>query len=328
MNKVCFFILYFILEGCGSQGTSKSENQGENFCDYLQESSLALAIYNCQGSKIPDQEVNSSTVAWLTLDSRDANHIKFNGIARVGNCTGALIETGGTGQAPAYLLTAAHCIEYQGGYFPPQGVFFDISVSPLSVYFNYYADLILEDNLMTEVVKKVKYATMDNQDIALLELDTTLVTLKEKGIHAYKISESLPQEGNLVKLIGVPITGVSQLGIRKAVCRFGKKVSLREKDFSFSHSYRHHCSSVGGSSGSPLFDFYSSEIIAVNNTAVNDTSLGQEPCSLNRPCEVQDGENKVVAIEENYAQVANLFANCFDSNGFFSEELETCSLSN
>ncbi len=318
--------LCFIALSCGTSNITSDDLAGENFCHYLDQEGLSLAVSDCQGNKIFDRDVNSNRVAWLTLSSNKADHLRYNGVGRVGNCSGALLDTGVSEGAPAYFLTAAHCLDYQGGYFPSQGVFTDILVSSSVVQFNYYMDVVSADQTLSESVKKITFATMENNDLAILELSSSLEDLKNKGLKAYKISSKAPHKGQLVKLVGVPLSGVTSLGLRKAVCRIGKQVFLEEGDFSFPQSYRHRCSSVGGVSGSPLFDFDSLEIIAVNNTGVNDNSQGQGPCTLNRPCEVKPNGEKSVESLENYGQPVYSLASCFTSSGIFDLNQSNCSL--
>ena len=128
----------------------------------------------------------------------------------------------------------------------------------------------------------------------------------------------------MIEIIGMPQSGVQKLGLRKTVCKLGEQVSVQEGRYAFSQSYRHRCSIVGGNSGSAVFSRENYEIVAVNNTAVNDNSIGQEACSLNRPCEITKSGEKNVYYKENYAQPVIHLKKCFNAEGIFDKELTNC----
>ncbi len=69
------------------------------------------AIYDRQGRKLPDREVNSNRVNWQLLTTETDK--KYNGIGLIdldyGVCTGFAIAVGNNFKSPAYVLTNAHC---------------------------------------------------------------------------------------------------------------------------------------------------------------------------------------------------------------------------
>ena len=293
------------------------------------------SIYDQDGNKLPDTMVNDSKVDWYTVKDDDPNN--YSGVGRYGNCSASLIETGGNGEAPAYIITNGHCVGSsllsEVGYVydvNPRDLTSDHSVSTYkNMSFLYYKDYNTEDYL-TIGDKRVVFASMDKTDIAIVELNASLEFLKEvKNIDAYTLATVRPNLCLPIINVGVPLTGMhsSNYGLRKSECFRGSTVALREGPYKFSDSFRHRCSIVGGNSGSPLFDANSNHIIGLVNTAVNDNTSQQENCSLNRPCEIQD-QNNSVKNNENYAQYVDFIAECFDTQGKFDKNLDTCGINN
>ena len=94
---------------------------------------LPSAIFNCQGSEIPDFEVNTEEVAWVILNEQE--HAKYNGLGRFGGCSGTLIEPATiVDSSPAYIITNGHCI---GIKMSPTGSIFDLELDKTMI-FKYY----------------------------------------------------------------------------------------------------------------------------------------------------------------------------------------------
>ncbi|MBC62211.1 MAG: hypothetical protein CMP11_07110 [Zetaproteobacteria bacterium] len=321
--KVLLMAIPFVFS-CGNENSAISDDPASDlFCNLMEETLSSGAIYNCSNEKIPDSQVGSEDVAWLKLSYNNESHKFYNGVGRYGTCTGALIETNGNDSSPAYILTNGHCL---GKLLPEEGVLFDKFIENKLMLFNTFYDSTGEQ--FSYSTQKIKYATMDKNDIAIIELEgVTLGTLKQLGFNAYEISQEEPLAGILIENVGIPATGLSssEKVLRKSVCTLNGTVNVQEGVYNFATSYKHNCSIVGGSSGSPIFNRQTHEIIAVNNTTVNDSAGNQEDCSINKPCEIIDQSIKT-NVFSNYAQPVWFLSSCFTDEGVFDRLLESCSL--
>jgi V8-like Glu-specific endopeptidase len=293
----------------------------------LGSNSAQAAIYDKNGNKIPDAEVNSSEVNWELLSAEQGR--TYNGVGSLENqekgfCTAFFLNTGGEGNAPAYAITNGHC--YGISFFPTSKEIIVNRSSSMVLKFNYFVNE--ETRVRPVLVRRVVYATLKNTDIAILELDTTFKQLVREGFTPLNMDSVPPTVGEPVQVIGIPVSGVnpSLSFLHKVVCEVGDTVSIREDVYQLDTSIRHHCSVVGGMSGSPMISFKSNQVVAIVNTAVNDEALTQPECSLNRPCELSNDGKVATFPKENYAQRVNNVLSCFDQKGIFNLNLSSCNL--
>lgn len=286
-------------------------------------SSLNLStIFDRSGFKLPDSDVNSAEVNWLILNGD--KHSFFNGVGRYGNCTGTLIDSSELATAPAYVITNGHCVSTS--LISESGVLLNQPEdSSKRMIFHYYKGFTSET---VEIVrnKEITFASMDQTDAAIVELNITLTELKAKGICPFQISSSKPATGQKVQVVGVPLTGMnaSNYGLRLSNCQIGETVAIREGNYSFPVSFRHRCSIVGGSSGSPVFETETYSIVGLVNTAVEDSALNNENCTLSKPCEVSSDGDISINTDDNYGQTIEYLSGCFDELGVFNHELNSC----
>lgn len=284
-------------------------------------------IFDRNGNKLPDTEVNSSKVNWELLSVKNSR--KYNGIgllerSGVGFCTAFFIDTKGEGQIPAYAVTNGHC--YDGSNFlNPEEIRLN-QPSHLIFKLNYFKDGV--NRVRSVSVRRTVYATMKGTDITILELATPFKQLVREGFSPLKIDEVSAPLGEPIEIIGIPLTGMesSQSFLHRAVCEVGQSVNVREDIYKWEKSIRNRCSLVGGMSGSPVVSLHSNRVVAIANTGVDDDALSQPQCSLNRPCEVsRDGKISTLA-HENYAQRVSDIPSCFDRRGLFNLNLPACRL--
>ncbi|WP_333476868.1 serine protease [Allocoleopsis sp.] len=284
-------------------------------------------IFDRNGNKLPDAEVNSSKVNWEILSVEKGRN--YNGIGLLeqssyGICTAFFVDTQGSEQAPAYAVTNGHC--YDGSTFP----------SPQEILINQPSNLIFKLNYFQDGIKRVRpvrvqrivYATMKGTDITVLELDTSFKQLVKEGFTPLKIEQVPAPVGEPVEILGIPLSGMepSQSFLHRAVCEVGQSVNLREDVYQWEKSIRNRCSLVGGMSGSPVVSLRSNRVVAIANTGVDDDALSQPQCSLNRPCEVSRDGKVTTLAHENYAQRVSDIPSCFDQKGVFNLNLPSCRL--
>ena len=285
------------------------------------------AIYDWNGNKMPDAEVNSSEVNWNLLSAEQGRN--YNGVGLLeheaeGFCTAFFLNTGGDDKAPAYAITNGHC--YDGFVFPQAKEIIINRPSNIVFKLNYFAN---EQTRVRPVrVRRVVYATMKGTDITILELATTFKQLVKEGFTPLTIDGVPARVGEPVEVIGIPMTGVepSLRFLHKTFCEVGESVNLREDVYQWEKSIRNRCSAVAGMSGSPLVSLKSNQVVAIINTAVNDDALTQPECSWNRPCEVSSDGSVATFPKENYAQRVSNIPSCFDKKGIFNLNLPSCKL--
>ncbi len=286
------------------------------------------AIYDRNGKKLPDTEVNSSEVNWELLTAEQDRN--YNGIGMLeqegdrGFCTAFFVNTGGDDKAPAYAITNGHC--YDIPQFPKAKEIIINRPSSMVLKLNYFVNE--EARFRPVGVRRIAYATMKGTDIAILELDTTFKQLVNEGFTPLKIDNVPAKVGEPVKVIGVPGFGMepSRTYLHRANCEVRESVTIQEAIYQWDKSIRHRCSTIGGMSGSPMVSLKSNRVVAIVNTGVNDEALPQPECSWNRPCEISNDGRVATFPDENYAQRVNTIPFCFDSKGMFNLNLPSCGL--
>ena len=285
------------------------------------------AIFDRDGNKLPDKEVNSDRVNWRMLYSGTGR--KYNGIGSLdvnyGLCTAFAIDIGNHPQAPAYIVTNGHCQGTADKLPNPQ----DILVNkPSQSHFivNYFQDYKAKRARIP--VKRMVYGTMKNNDIAILELTKTQQELKDMGIIPLKIATKPLEKGQALLVVGIPSEGVVPRlrYLHRVKCQIGETVHVKEDVYDWNQSLRHNCSIVGGMSGSPMISRSTNQVVGIINTGVNDDAEKQPECSLNRPCEVSPTGKKNTFKRENYGQLVDRIPTCFDRQGIFDLQQSSCKL--
>ncbi len=332
-KRIFLSFIFILLCSCGELQNTDKENQlrenttTEEVCFTKNGSTSNLeAIFDCDGNKLSDTEANSQEVNWIKPSYYKEAHKRMNGVGRLSGCTASLVDTETkVAASPAYLITNGHCLGKQG-FLPSDKAVFN-ETSPSVMIFSYYFDFPQNIARKNYKVKNVPYASMSETDVALIELDgVTFQELREKEITAYKLAKTTPKSGTKIENIGIPMSGLKEITLRQSLCTLGDEVSILEGPFSFPTSRRLKCSILPGSSGSPVFDDKTKEIIGVMNTTVNDSSSGIDDCAINKPCEVDSNNSRTVNTETNYMQTTSFLAKCFTDKGVFDKNLDSCQL--
>jgi V8-like Glu-specific endopeptidase len=296
-------------------------------CEYLLNTYTHAAIFDRSGRKIPDRDVNSDRVNWQMLSTAVGR--KYNGIGLIdvnyGSCTGFLISTGLHPTAPAYVLTNGHC-QGSPSKLPDNREIIVNRSTKTKFIVNYFHDF--KPERLTIRVKRLVYGTMKNNDIAILELTKTQQELTKAGITPLRLATKPPKLGEPLTIVGVPSEGVKdELNFLHATtCQTGELANVKEDIYHWKRSIRHHCSIIGGMSGSPMISLKTNRVVGIINTGVNDNSAKQPQCSLNRPCEISENGSVQTFPQENYGQLVHRIPSCFDRRGIFNLRQSTCQL--
>lgn len=237
----------------------------------------------------------------------------FAGTVALSNCSGSVVRVPQSQPSdPALVLSNGHCL--QSGMPEPGEV---VVGQPSSRGFT-----LLDANandVATLHATELAYATMTDTDVSLYRLDTTYQEIESRyGVQPLDIAASHPSAGTA-------ITVVSGYWKRTYSCTIDDFVyELHEAGWVMKDSIRYtpECDTIGGTSGSPIVNDATGEVVGVNNTG--NTNGGQ--CTLNNPCEVD--ENGEITVREgiNYGQQTYLLADCIADGNEVDLDLPGCAL--
>lgn len=209
----------------------------------------------------------------------------FSGIVKLSNCSGSLVIFEDQNfDAKAMVLTNGHCVSKGifGGMMGPREVIFDKAVKRSMTLFK---DLKTRFSITST---RIIYATMNSTDMALYELTESYQSIYNRtGVAPFVLSSKRPLAGTEIEII----SGYWERGYSCAIDQFVHQ--LKEGDYIFRDSIRYTpgCDTIGGTSGSPIIDVTTREVIAINNSA---NESGRQ-CTMNNPCEID--ENGQIYVE-------------------------------
>ncbi|MBF6042499.1 trypsin-like peptidase domain-containing protein [Pseudomonas sp. P154a] len=214
------------------------------------------------------------------LKNIDGSQDHWQGIGRLeingARCTATLLDTRdelASPPTPAYVLTAGHCIELTNG-----NIVTDKPVSG-TMQFNFFADI---PGFKSYPLKAVVWRSMQGVDLAIVELEVSLQKLIDEGIQPLKLARDTPANDTDVLIVGAP-TGFEDVTLRMAACTLQPALEIVEGAWVWRNTFMTRCQDIrGGSSGSPLLDRYTNEIVGVIGTGNFDDSI--IPCRDHAPC--------------------------------------------
>ncbi|HEV7648504.1 MAG TPA: serine protease [Actinophytocola sp.] len=229
------------------------------------------------------------------------------------NCSASLVRfpnSAGTDQA--MMLTNGHC--YEGGFLPAG----EVLVNEPSTRSGTLLDAS-GNSAGTVGADLVLYATMTGTDVTLYRLTDTYDAISSStGATALTIAAGHPADGSA---IGIPSGYWQQVWN----CQVNGFVStLREDEWTWHDSIRYDtaCDTIHGTSGSPVVDEASGQIVGINNTGNDD---GQS-CTLNNPCEVDENGNVTVHQGQSYGEETYWFNTCLDASNALDLNTPGCLL--
>ena len=219
------------------------------------------------------------------------------------NCSASLVRyPSSLDSERAMMLTNGHC--YEGGFIPAGQVLVNRTSSRTGKLLNANGT-----SVATVRADRVLYATMTGTDVTLYRLSQTFSQIRNAtGLNAITIASSHPVDGHA---ISIP----SSYWKRTYSCAINGFVStLREDQWTWHDSIRYlypnsTCQTIGGTSGSPIIDNASLQIVGINNTS---NEQGQA-CTLDNPCEVNADGSLTYTKGQNYGQETYWFTTCLTS---------------
>ncbi|WP_031483625.1 trypsin-like serine peptidase [Streptomyces bicolor] len=242
--------------------------------------------------------VTSTTESLNRTLNPSVQAVDFAGTVSLSNCSGSVVRfPDSEDNDPALVMSNGHCLET--GMPGPGQVVVDRASSRTFGLLNSSGSRV-----GTLRASKIAYGTMTDTDVAIYQLTTTYAQIKSSyGIDALKVADTHP-------VAGTAITVASGYWKRLYNCNIdGFAYRLKEGDWTFKDSVRYTsaCNTIGGTSGSPVIDQATKQVVAVNNTGNED---GQR-CTVNNPCEVDESGNVTVRQGINYAQQTYQIPACF-----------------
>ena len=207
------------------------------------------------------------------------DNFDFEGIVALSNCSGSLIRFETSKDTDrAMVLTNGHCLETG---MPQPGVV--VVNRPSTRRMN----LMKSDGSRAGQVTaaKILYSTMTNTDMTIYQLTLTYADIQSRmGVRALVLASTHPETQTDIEVI----SGYWSRGYSCQVEAFVPQ--LKEDRWTCKDSIRYSrpgCEVIGGTSGSPIIDARTRQVIGVNNTGNEDG----EQCTMNNPCEVAtDGQ--------------------------------------
>lgn len=229
------------------------------------------------------------------------------------NCSGTLIRLKRMIDQPAVLLTNGHCAQKK--LIEPGTALANVRYdrSPISIYFGGTEPEPVTPN-------RVLYATMTGSDLALIELEETYRELEIRGARVYELSDSAADSKE-----ETPVQLVAGFQKEKQLCKISHVViKLMEDEWTYEDAIAlaDPCPVEGGWFGAPLLDPTTLKIVAI----LNSTNVKGGLCTIDNPCEVLPGGERLAFRGRAYAQKTIDILGCVDLNGALSFDQPGCKL--
>ncbi|MGC9665541.1 S1 family peptidase [Planosporangium sp. 12N6] len=232
---------------------------------------------------------------------------------KLNNCSATLVRFPRSVDTDrAMMLTNGHC--YEGGMPAAGTVLVNRASSRTGSLLNASGRAVA-----TVTADRLLYATMTRTDVSLYRLTQTYRSIQSAtGLSAKTISASHPTSGTSMFIPSGYWKQVWQCSIN------GFVPTLREASWTFQDSIRYNtgCTTIHGTSGSPIVSTATGEVIGINNT-VNDNG---EMCTLNNPCEVDQNGNTTATKGQSYGQQTYWFTTCLTAANTVDLNVSGCLL--
>jgi V8-like Glu-specific endopeptidase len=243
--------------------------------------------------------------AFQALSNATRQSAGWTGIGRLvrqdgSACTATLIDPFPAGLAvdtPAYVLTAGHCVTDAHG-----AIEVDVAFAG-TLTFNYFVDTTASQ-VIAEVTR-LRWASRQGVDLAILELDTPLAQLRAAGVTPLKLAK-VHGAAPFARVIGAP----AQAYLLGATCQVRSVAAVIEQPWLLRDALSTDClGMLPGQSGSPMIDPETATVIAVIGTTTHG-SQAQWRCQRDTPCE-SESHQPVWIADTNYASRVDHLSACF-----------------
>ena len=287
--------------------------------------SWAAAI-SAQVPRVPTYGATDNGPSVLLSNADGSN--AYTSVVRVqarATCTGVFIATTDPADpsgddASAWVATNGHCVA-----FPATNVVVREQPGQGFVVFNFFIDTT--SSHVQVPIRRMAYATMKGQDIALVELSARVGELRRAGFEPWRPVLTLPGPDEPVVVVGAPLQRNPQLAyLRLAACPLeGRAAFVYEFTWHWYGFARTRCTDLlPGSSGSPVISRRTGRVVALINTT-NAFAQPYSACQPDSPCEPA-GKDAVQPPATSYATPVIRIDRCFDARGEFNLNGAGCPL--
>jgi len=229
------------------------------------------------------------------------------------NCSAALVRyPSSINTDQAMMLTNGHC--YEGG-MPGAGVVLQDVASTRTGSLQSDSGATLG----TLQANRLLYATMTGNDVALYRLTATFASIQTQyGTTAMTIAAARPADG-------IALTIPSSYWDRVWNCTLNGFVpTLDEGEWVWHDSIRYNsgCTTIHGTSGSPIVNSATGQVVGINNTGNDDGAM----CTLNNPCEVAADGTTTATKGQSYGQETYWFDTCLTAANAIDLSIPGCLL--
>ncbi len=238
----------------------------------------------------------------------------FEGIVKLNNCSGSFVrfETSKDTDA-ALVMTNGHCLELG---MPNPGKVITKRQSKRAFRLMNSSGEVKATINATEIV----YSTMTKTDITIYKLGKTYADiLNNYNIRPFTLAKDRPTKNISIDIV----SGYWDRGYRCAIEDFA--FQLKEDMWTFEDSIRYSrpgCETIGGTSGSPIIQTGTRDIVGINNTGNEDG----DKCTMNNPCEIDANGNVVFEKGLSYGQQTYWIYSCLDNQNNIDLTITGCQL--
>ncbi|GAA2500989.1 S1 family peptidase [Winogradskya humida] len=229
------------------------------------------------------------------------------------NCSASLVRyPSSVSTDRAMMLTNGHC--YEGGFLSAGQVLQNRTSTRTGTLLSSTGA-----SLGRVRADRVLYATMTGTDVTLYRLTSTYAALTSSyGVTALTISGSHPVSGTTMAIPSSYWKEIWNCSIN------GFVGELREDEWTWHDSIRYStgCDTIPGTSGSPIVDTTTGQVVGINNTG-NESG---EMCTLDNPCEVAADGTTTVIEGQSYGQETYWFTTCLTSARVIDLTISGCLL--
>jgi len=237
--------------------------------------------------------------------------VSFAGTVALSNCSGSLVRFPNSADTdPALVLSNGHCSSLFG-----PGVV--VTNRPVQRAVN------LLDASGTQVAAlkstRLTYATMTDTDVAIYELTTTYAAIKSSyGVSALTVRDTHPTAGTAITVASGAWKKLFDCNLDGFVYR------LKEDTWTWKDSVRYTsaCQTGSGTSGSPVIDQATGDVVAIHNTGNENGGS----CTRDNPCEVDQRGTVTVHRGINYGQQTYQIPACFTTGNQLDLNATGCTL--
>lgn len=269
---------------------------------------IGLVIYASSASALPLPRGIEVMPESFTQD------YDFEGIVKLNNCSGSLIRFETSKDTDkALVMTNGHCLEFG---MPKPGKVVKNRQTDRSFRLLNASGKVQATVSATEVV----YASMTKTDVTIYKLSESYADiLNNYSIRPFTLAKERPAKTTSIDVV----SGYWDRGYRCAIEDFA--FQLKEDVWTFEDSIRYSrpgCETIGGTSGSPIIQTGTRNVIGINNTGNEDG----EKCTMNNPCEVDANGGVIFEKGWSYGQQTYWIYSCLDNDNNIDLTVKGCQL--